>query len=72
MNVDVRRCILLKSRAISCAIDDFPVPASPNRTRPRSEAGSFTQSIMNSRNAARVPIRQPLSGSNRELTPYGI
>ena len=60
------------SRAISCAIDDFPVPACPKRTRPRSEAGLFTHLIMNSRNATRVPIRQPLSGLNRELGPYGI
>ena len=60
------------SRAISCAIDDFPVPACPKITRPRSEAGLFTQLVMKSRNATRVPIRQPLSGLNRELNPYGI
>src|SRR6266852_4070523 len=72
MNDDVRRCILSNCRAISCAIDDFPVPACPKRTRLRSEAGSFTQLLMKSRNATRVPIRQPLSGLNRELHPYGI
>ena len=76
INDDVRRCILSNSRAISCAIDDFPVPACPKRTRPRSESGfrvgSFTQSIMKFRNATRVPTRQPLSGLNRELTPWGI
>ena len=61
-------------RAISCAIDDFPVPACPKRTRARSMSGfgSFTQSIMKSRNATRVPTRHPLSGLNRELNPYGI
>src|SRR6266700_530588 len=71
-NDEVRRCILSNSRAISCAIDDFPVPACPKRTRPRSEAGLLTQLIMKFRNATRVPIRQPLTGLNRELNPYGI
>ena len=60
------------SRAISWAIDDFPVPACPKRMRPRSEAGLFTQLIIKSENATRVPVRQPLSGLNRELNPYGI
>jgi hypothetical protein len=32
----------------------------------------FTKLIMKSRNDTRVPIRQPLSGLNRELNPYGI
>ena len=51
----------------SCAMDDFPVPGCPKRTRPRSEVGLFTQLIMKSRNATRVPIRHPLSGLNREF-----
>ena len=72
INDEVRRCISSKSRAISWAMDDFPVPACPKRTRPRSEAGSFTQLIMKSRKATRVPTRQPLSGLNREFNPYGI
>src|ERR1700755_1596325 len=72
MNDDVRRCILLNSRAISWAMDDFPVPACPKRTRARSEAGLLTQLIMYSRNATRVPTRQPLSGLNEALDPYGI
>src|SRR6266849_6081607 len=72
MNDDVRRCMLSNSLAISCAIDDFPVPACPKRTRQRSEAGLFTQLIIKSRNATRVPVRQPLSGLNRDLDPYGI
>src|SRR6266566_10076433 len=72
INDEVRRCLLSNHRAISCAIDDFPVPACPKRTRPRSEVGLFTQSIMKSRNATRVPLRQPLSGLNREWRPYGI
>src|SRR6266702_4947996 len=72
MKDDVRRCILSKRRAISCAIDDFPVPARPKRTRLRSEAGSFTQLTMKFRKAVRVPVRQPLSGVNREPIPYGI
>ena len=59
-------------RAISWAIDDFPVPSSPKRKRPRSESGLFTQLIMKSRNTTRVPIRQPLSGLNRDLDPHGI
>ena len=69
---DVSRCILSKRRAISCAMDDFPVPACPKITRQHSEAGSFAQLIMKSRKAVRVPLRQPLSGVNREPVPYGI
>ena len=72
INDDVRRCILLKRRAISWAMDDFPVPAWPKRTRQRSEVGSFTQLIMKFRKAVRVPVRHPLSGVNREPAPYGI
>ena len=74
INDDVRRCILSNSSAVSCAIDDFPMPACPKRTRPRSESefGSFTQLVIKSRNATRVPARQPLSGLNRELTARGI
>ena len=72
MKDDVSRCILSNRLAISWAMDDFPVPAWPNRTRQRSEAGSFTQLIMKSRKAVRVPARQPLSGANREPAPNGI
>jgi hypothetical protein len=73
INDDVRRCISPNYRAISCAIDGFPVPACPKRTRQRFESvfGSFTQLIMKPRDATRVPTRQPLSGLNRELTPHG-
>ena len=72
INDDVRRRISSKRRAISCAIDDFPVPACPKRTRKRSEAGSFTQLTMKSKKVRRVPVRQPFSGVNREPVPYGI
>src|SRR5580693_1866329 len=72
MKHDVRRCILLKRRATSCAMEDFPVPACPKRTRQRSEVGSFTQLTMKSKKAVRVPARQPLSGVNRDPVPYGI
>jgi hypothetical protein len=51
---------------------EFPVPACPKRTRPRSGTGLFTQLIIKSRDTTRVPIRQPLSGLNRELTLRGI
>ena len=66
--------MLSKSPAISCAMDDFPVPACPKRMRPRSESasGPSTHLVMQSRNATRVPTRQPLSGLNRELTAWGI
>ncbi len=69
---DVRRCILSKRRAISCAMDDFPVPACPNRTRLHSEPGLFTQLTTKSKKAVRVLGRQPFSGVKREPVPYGI
>ncbi len=53
-------------------MDDFPVPACPNRTRLRSESGLFTQLTMKSKKAVRVPGRQPFSGIKREPVPYGI
>ena len=53
-------------------MDDFPVPACPNRTRVVSELGSFTQSTMKSKKAVRVPGRQPFSGMKRRPVPYGI
>src|SRR6266849_6454804 len=53
-------------------MDDFPVPACPKRTRPRSDTGLFTQLIMKSRNVTRVPRRQPLFGLNCEMRLYGI
>ena len=72
INDDVRQCILSNSRAISCMINNFPVPACLKRMRPCSKAGLFTQLIVKSRNATHVPIRQPLLGLNCELNSYGI
>ena len=58
-------CNFMCDQWLSCA-------CLPKKNETTFGVGLFTQLIMKSRNAMRVPIRHPLSGPNCEFNPYGI